>query len=602
MKIKKTKLLLAIFLLAAPLFLAGCYVPFLNKEITIPFLEKKPQTVWDLMAKKMEKTRKYREESQGRILLDFNLPKKQHSPGGRIAVIDLTYLEDYFLQGKVQAIININGKSAINQDKKESQLSFNVLFKKENNFSANLAQVSLEAKSQQKDKKVILYFKIDKLKTLFPLPNSQQFLNKWYKISGKASQGGKIDKGFNREFGKKIIAIFQKHHVFQITKRFRDQKIDGHNCYHLQVAINPKQLGAALKEVFPLIDRYLTQKGKKITSQDRENQLKMINNLTQVLSKLEGEVWIDKDSFYLRKYNFILDLKKGNFTKNGLLAQIFQYMPEAKFSFSGHLYDFGQNINITFPKNAISLDSLIPSLFPAAGPTAGEGKMGYMGNYSTPPTLGKFHAPYLKERVFNTPTSSKSTPFYPRGKKGNAVSLADYDHDGIPNFLEIKISSDPYAADTDGDGISDNQEVKKGSNLWGAGSVENPQEDPLSILSSKKVAARQAFYIFNHYLVFGQPRLALVFVPVKGVYYQGKYYKTGGLLSIWQKNGWKYWANFPSMSHYCLTQGTQEKCLFIMQPVVFQGVNFSPKGAPVRFYWQRQKGESWKLTKIEVVK
>jgi len=216
MEVKKTKLLLAILLLAAPLFLAGCYVPFLNKEITIPFLEKKPQTAWDLMVKKMEQARNYKREDQLKMVVDINFPS-QGAAAKEMSII----------RGKSQAIIDLDVNSAIGINKIGSQISIDASLKKKSGFFLQLVKSLIEFKEAKQAKQTDIYLRINKIEGIIPSPIKQRILGKWYRIVNKKEKDSKKGIKFNQ-----FLSILQKDHVFQVTKRLRDQKIDGHNCYH----------------------------------------------------------------------------------------------------------------------------------------------------------------------------------------------------------------------------------------------------------------------------------------------------------------------------------------------------------------------------------
>jgi|GEM_PF-4282264 len=60
--------------------------------------------------------------------------------------------------------------------------------------------------------------------------------------------------------------------------------------------------------------------------------------------------------------------------------------------------------------------------------------------------------------------------------RGEAPALLtlDSDGDGLPDDVERRHGTDPFAADTDGDGFSDGEEVRNGYNPLGPGSLERP--------------------------------------------------------------------------------------------------------------------------------
>jgi len=620
---KKTKLLLGLLIITAPLFLAGCYVPFLNKEITIPFLEKKPQTAWDLMVKKMmvkkmEKTRSYRREDKIKVLVDIDLPSQVAAAEGMSII-----------QGKSQAIIDLDINSAFDKDKIESQMNMDASLKKKTGFSLHLINSLVKFKEEKQEKQRNFYLQVAKIGGIVPLPSAQKILGKWYKVIDKINQTKQKNKDKKEKvsFGQ-LLNILQKDHAFQITKRFRDQKIDGHNCYHLQVVVNRNNLRKGFEDIFIFWNTFFQKNGKKISAQEKKETLKEIDKLAQVLSGFHGEVWIDKDNFYLRKYNFNLSLKGKELVSLAPFLDSFQYVPQLKVTLDGHLNGFGQSQNITLPTKAITIKSFV-TVSEAIFGNGNEKDSETSNSVSSSPPEESFSSPEEKpssapekqsnQLSQNYSSSQKTSSTFSNNPKTKSLTVSltakervkkqileeDSDNDGLPTLQEIKISSDPYAKDTDGDGYSDGQELAAGFNLWGAGSLKDPQEVPFNILASKNFSARQAFYIFNHYLVFGPSNLAVVFMPKNGTVYKGENYNLNGLLSIWQKNGWKYWikSDSPSALDYCIDRPNVDvECYLVMQPVVWQKGDLFKSGPPISFYWRQLNGQAWKLISIKLSK
>ncbi len=604
---KKTKFLLGLLIITVPLFLTGCYVPFLNKEITIPFLEKKPQTAWDLMVKKMEQARNYKREDTGDILLNFNVNKKNAS-SKEMTKEGVSPSGLSFFQGKSKVDIKIKSQAALGEKKVALQAAINTLFQGKG-LNLSLLQVSFSAKGEKQGNKQQLYFKLNKLESaVFPLKNWQKYVGKWYKTTGKTYNKGDYFNGvgIDVEFSQKTIPVFQKYHAFQAIKRLRDQKIDGYNCYHLQIGVNKENLIKALKEIYSSANKQKKEKNNSIFSKNKKDELVTINNTAQILSKLKGEVWIDKDSFYLRKYNVELDLSKKDFPQSGLLSMVFKMLPltDIKISFSGHLYDFGQKSSIVFPTKAITI--------PLSFNLSSSGNNSFGGSSQKPPQkLGAMNSasqkesPYLKEYLAILQQKPSLL------KEENQKSKVDTDHDGIPDIWEIKIGSDPYAADTDGDGYSDKVEGEKGYNLWGRGTMVQPIQSSLKTL--KKLSVDQSFYIFNHYLTMGPDIFCEPFIGKDGVLINGEHYYLLGLKRYWQKNNWFYWVkaktsliNNPQVNFYDTMQS--QVGVIDLRPVTFSANGKEKLGEVVIFKWERpaltpsEPYTPWKLTEIKFIK
>ncbi len=598
---KKTKFLLGLLIITAPLFLAGCYVPFLNKikekKVSVSSrgqanktnqAPKTPQEIWNLAVKNIGKT-SYKKKDKGNVYVDMQMTKKEAEE----------VMGDSFFQGETTLTANLLATSTVNQTKGETQVKLNSFFNKGQNFSALFVGDSFAIKWDDQPRENIHYLQMKEIGGMLAQEQVvQNYIGKWYKYVFKL--GDDTQDGFDLIFNKSL-AVAEDPHIYQVTKNLGEQEVDGHQCYHLQIAVNESNLKKEMLPIVSDLNKHYQWEGKKLTPKKKQDHQEAVEFFTQILGKIHGEVWIDKNDFYLRKYDFVVDLKKEDFSSKSPLGKTLHYIPEAKFSLSGHLYDFGQHYTISFPQKSvpIALDQLSDIFMGLPekehrSVNQESGKKEVSKGQSVNQTKEK-KAPEKKQAVSNN---------YQQKEK-NVLQGKDTDGDGLSNLQEIKISSDPYAKDTDGDGYSDGQELAAGFNLWGAGSLKDPQEVPFSILASKNFSARQAFYIFNHYLVFGPQKLAAVFVPKNGTVYKGKNYNLNGLLSLWQKNDWKYWIKSDSSSafDYCIDRpNVDTECYLVMQPVAWQKGNFVKSGPLMSFFWKRLKGQGWKLISIKLSK
>jgi LPXTG-site transpeptidase (sortase) family protein len=71
---------------------------------------------------------------------------------------------------------------------------------------------------------------------------------------------------------------------------------------------------------------------------------------------------------------------------------------------------------------------------------------------------------------------------------------ADYDRDGLTNYQEFLLFTNPAKADTDNDGYSDGQEVLNGYNPLYEGKLSNKQQAVITSWDLREINSRQTYY------------------------------------------------------------------------------------------------------------
>ncbi len=612
---KKTKFLLGLLIITAPLFLAGCYVPFLNKtkekKVSVSSRSqvnqkvnqsnqanqapKTPQEIWNLAVKKIGET-SYKKKDKGNVYIDMQMTKKEAEE----------IMGDPFFQGETILAANLLATSTVNQTKGETQVKFNSFLKKGQKVSALFAGDSFAIKWDDQPRENIYYLQMKEIGGMLAQEQVvQNYIGKWYKYVFKL--GDDTQDGFDLVFNKSL-AVAEDPHIYQVIKNLGEQEVDGHQCYHFQIAVNENNLKKEMLPIVSDLNKHYQWEGKKLTPKKKQDHQEAVEFFTQILGKIYGDVWIDKNDFYLRKYDFVVDLKKEDFSPKSPLGKTLHYIPEAKFSLSGHLYDFGQHYTISFPQKSapIALDQLFDI---------------FMGlpekeHHSANQESGKKNN--QKEQSTNQTTEKKQAASNnAQQREKNVLQSKDTDGDGLSDLQEIKISSDPYYKDTDGDGYSDGQELAAGFNLWGAGSLKNPQPVPAKILNADNFDVYRVFFLFNHYLVFGPQKLAASFIPARGIIYEGKYWKKiflynlAELENLWKENNWRYWTYKFSPAQISFFRNklapdretSSESCGTIrMRPVIFRNNKPIILDKEIDFnvcYENRSKVKGWKITEIQ---
>ncbi len=608
---KKTKLLLGLLIITAPLFLAGCYVPFLNK-----INEKKDnvssrrsqanqtnqanqalkasQEIWNLAIKKTGET-SYKKKDKGSVYIDMQMTKKEAKE----------VMGDPFFQGETTLTANLLATSTVNQTEGETQVKLNSFFNKGQNFSVLFVGDSFVIKWDDQPHENIYYLQMKEIGGMLAREQVvQNYIGKWYKYVFK--YGDNTQKSFSLIFNN-LLAVVEDPYIYQVTKNLGEQEVDGHQCYHFQIAVNENNLKKEMLPIVSNLNKHYQWEGKKLTPKKKQDHQEAVEFFIQVLGKIHGDVWIDKNDFYLRKYNFVVDLRKEDFSPKSPLGKTLYYAPKVKFSLSGHLYDFDQHYVMNFPQKTILVNSdQLSNIFMGLPPEIYKsflqksGKKEVSKGQSTNQAKGR-KAPEKKQAASNNAQQ----------KEKNVLQSKDTDGDGLSDLQEIKISFDPYAKDTDGDGYSDGQELAAGYNPWGAGSLKNPQPVPAKILNADNFDVYRVFFLFNHYLVFGPQKFAAVFIPVRGVLYEGKYYHLTELKNLWKENNWRYWTYKFSPAQISFFRNklapdretSSKSCGTIsMRPVVFQNNEPIILDKVIAFnlcYDNLPDAKGWRLTEIQ---
>lgn len=457
-----------VFVLIMSVSLSGCHIPILNKEVTMPFFEKKPEEVISLMIDKMQdiKTVKYKSDIAVKMHID---PAKMEisslsflnsnanpqvlgesvSASGKASLNNIEYgvlpapnagnnmNMPMFGSGPMDIKYNISLSGATDQTDKINQQG-------ETKFNLNLDFGGMEIKMNGEVKFIDqkIYFKIGQLP--FPLSLiAGQFANQWYELDIEKMQElqefGEIDlddfdfaenKERLEKLEQKINKSIKDYKIINFDKRLKDEKIDNKKCYRYQVSLNKNNLDKLVKEFIKIFkEEFIDIKSKKIAGQGALDEIfndpkfnSFLQKLSDIIKKAEGEIWIDKKDFYLCKAKFDFNMDFSGIEFDG------EKMPNGalNINISGNLQysDFNKPIKIEAPKDCKNLIDEIEKMIP--------------------------------KPIANKIDSSKN----------------DSDNDGLTDEDEKIYGTDPKNPDTDSDGYSDGDEVKNGYNPNGEGKLD----------------------------------------------------------------------------------------------------------------------------------
>lgn len=472
---KKVYAIIFILIVIVIVSLAGCYALFLNKEMTIPFFEKKPEEAIGLMVDKMQniKTVKYKADIFVEMHIDPSkmetdllsflsnnanpqvlgesvslngidedmppMPNKASMLGNSMPILG---------SGPIDAGCNISLSGVTDQTnetdpKGETKFNFN--------FDFGGMEIKMDGEVKFTDQKI--YFKVGQLP--FPLSSmAGQFANQWYELDlekmqelqkAQMEQSGLdieletdvFDFTKNKEKLEKLEQKFNKlikdYKIIKFDKRLKDEKIDGKKCYRYQVSLNKNNLDKLIKEFIKIFKEELIDiENSKGIEQDMFDEIfndsefnSFLQKLSSIIKKSEGEIWIDKKDFYLRKsnFNFMVDFSGVEFNGEKMPAGALNIDISGNLQYS----DFNKPIKIEIPKDVKSLTDEIEKMMPQSIDDSFE-------------------------------------------QNNNFV---DTDKDGLTDKEEKIYGTDPKNSDTDGDGYSDGDEVKNGYNPNGEGKLKS---------------------------------------------------------------------------------------------------------------------------------
>jgi len=449
--------------------LTACHVPILDKEITMPFFEKKPEHAIKLMYDKMAQVKimEYNADiafdvhidpgkmqkgpfsflNQDRTVVlgidNFSQPADMMSmsPSASMAMpmfgtgpMDVKY--DLKLSGKVDQTDSKNPKNATKM-----------------NLNLDLGGMEIKLNGEMIIIDKITYVKIGQLPFPLSMFLGEQFSNQWFKLDmeelekqqKKIMQGSGMDINFdafdlskNQEKMERIkqqfTELIKNNNLLQVDQRLRDEKINNKKCYHYQVSLNKANIGKVAEGMINIFNKEFNDVNPVIfhgLTEDEKFQ-KFIKQLENIIMQANGELWIDKKDFYLHKssFNFAADFSGVELGEekvpDGALTM--------NMSGTVNYANFNQQMEIKAPANAKPLMEVLENLMPK----------------STVSTTEK---------------------------------MPDSDGDGLTDGEEIFYGTDPNNPDTDGDGFLDGEEVKGGYNPMGEGKLSGEFNTPENVLN-----------------------------------------------------------------------------------------------------------------------
>jgi hypothetical protein len=344
-------------------------VPILNKEITLPFFEKKPEVVLKLAQEKLSqaKSMEFNANVNVKANMDYSKMMSQNSAIKTVASLNNTNPrvlgESESLELNATTTSDLQLPMGFTNPSDSEPVSVNMNYKLDTKIDqtnpADLkSQTNFEfnIKPEEKNGKIPMeigvglnlisigsstYFNVVRVPEMLTMFVGDKFINKWYEINLdeakkfqddiKNQYQDKVTMNINpsvtfvqslekkESLNKEIEQVVQSYSLLEVQERLPDEIINGKKSYHYKVQVNKD----SLEKIVVGVTGILVREAKNSTSteaveiQKMEQQIKpeeIAAQIKNVLTDLNGEVWVDKKEFYPQKitFNGKIDLSKIN--------------------------------------------------------------------------------------------------------------------------------------------------------------------------------------------------------------------------------------------------------------------------------------------------
>lgn len=365
--------------------LSACQIPFTEKQITLPFFEKKPVDAISLMQKTMFKDVSSLKQ-EGLLEIIFTLPDrnkvleesvKEDSSDFSDSSIGLSSKSSYDTAMDITSIfppkikiLNDFSSSIVKLDNTESNMEIS------SKISVDLGNMLYSGEIAQKLVDSKQYLMLKSLPSMIEMFIGS-YMDKWIEIDevSQLQSFGRIgatsdffmdesqenlaeeqEMGMEEKIKEKIKKFKEDMsgvNLFIFNSRLNDEKVDGFKCYHYQVSLNVD----IIDKFKDFIKSILTEAETVMDKEEMEKLSNGFNKMKEAVSKKEGEIWIDKKDFYLRKIVFALNLDVLKMIDNEEIAKYGEISVE--MGINSKMFDFNQVAGIEAPEDAKSVKEII---------------------------------------------------------------------------------------------------------------------------------------------------------------------------------------------------------------------------------------------------
>lgn len=345
----------AVFVLGA-LFLSGCNVPFTDKTVTLPLVEKKPEKVLE------EALVNLFDMKQVHIASDISLGSSSTSGD-----VDMTLLSE-------SDIDNSNSSSP------RSQSTYT--------YSTGMSGFDFSISGASRYVDGIAYIKFDSLPGLGILNALTKFTGQWYRIDPEEIENSELLSAFSdlplNDFSNpastyKSLTEQQKAEMRTLTEsqsflifqeRLPDEKLDGVNTYHYRVTVNQDTITKYIEDASQILGTAdsadtevdSTNVNAAENTETSTTDVTVSNTNTNsgsnvgLVSLLESvqinnmEVWVGKKDFRVRKIVGTAHVEGGTVSELTSSSDV-----QAAVLFS----NYGKPVAVEVPENAKSIEEFV---------------------------------------------------------------------------------------------------------------------------------------------------------------------------------------------------------------------------------------------------
>lgn len=226
----------------------------------------------------------------------------------------------------------------------------------------------------------MLYLKVKQIPFPFSLMLGSTFSNKWWLLDMDELQKKQVEMAKASgedlmtyssltsdprkmiELEEKINAAIIKHKLMKVEEKLADEKIGDVNTYHFRVSLNEENLDDAASDIYAIILDQLSDDERKAVEEEVDDDVLdiVLNQIQDVITKAEGELWIGKKDFlmYKTKFDIGFDLANINIEDVEIPTDSFSGMISGNFEYFNH----NKGVNIEAPSNADSLMDFIDEM------------------------------------------------------------------------------------------------------------------------------------------------------------------------------------------------------------------------------------------------
>ena len=381
-------------LILLPLILSGCKIPFINKEISVPSLEKSPREIIALAYEKMNTVKSYKQVQEGSLntQIDMALVKRQplafliyNRPRVLGVKIDSGSSTVLFGNDASSGELSFDPKSFIS-DMLDVEIGYKLTSSyKRSNGNDYDSQSSIETNigAMNMNFKVnagiirsgtSTFIKVEQLPPLLSNYFKKDYINKWILLDGAGKEWESLAQRINipksddkspehdsaqmlsgtRSVQEKILLEIFKEEYSDI-KKMEDEKINGHESFHFIITSDPKKIENFFVKALEI---YRSELGE--ANQGIDSYLQMLKekqgSLIAGMEKFEIDVFIDKNEFFIDRIEFDASLNLI-----GAMGEQAESVKSAKsvFHIKTDYSDFGSEIAIDHPKDYMLLSAII---------------------------------------------------------------------------------------------------------------------------------------------------------------------------------------------------------------------------------------------------